>query len=131
MVTIPRIIGAFVLTLVLMTALFAWRYSDLLYLRQPVTTLETHGRDEFVAQASLAMARTGLTRRHLDTIADAAFKFGDSKLESEALERRLKQDPRDVHLQLRLADALRRIGDFERSESLFQEALAATAGAAK
>lgn len=128
MVTIPRIIGAFVFTLVVMTALFAWRYSDLLYLRQPVETIQTHGRDEFVAQATLAMARTGLTRKHLDTIADAAFKFGDPRLEAEALERRLKQDPQDVQLQLRLADVLRRTGNFERAETLFRSALASTPG---
>jgi thioredoxin-like negative regulator of GroEL len=131
MVTIPRIIGAFVFTLVLMTAMFAWRYSDLLYLRQPVEAIETHGREQFVAQATQAMARTGLTRRHLDTIADAAFKFGDPKLEGEALERRLQQDPQDVQLQLRLADVLRRTGNFERAETLFRSALAAIAGDTK
>lgn len=128
MITIPRIIGAFVVALALMTGVFVWRYSDLMYLHQPVSSLEQQGREAFSVQADLALARAGLTRQHLDTIADLAARFGDPALETKALLRRQEQDPRDLHVQLRLADAFRRAGDFSRAELLFREVLTATGG---
>lgn len=131
MVTIPRVIGAFVFALLAMTGVFVWRYSDLLYLRQPVASIEHAGRQAFTDQVALALARPDLTRRHLDTIADAAARFGDLNLEALALMRRQEQDPDDLNIRLRLADALRRAGNYARAEELFRAALSTTGGDAR
>jgi hypothetical protein len=128
MITIPRIIGTFVAALLLMTGVFFWRYSDLVYLHQPIPTIEQGGRDTFTAHVDHALARTDLTRRHLDTIADVAARFGDPRLEAQALARRTEQDPANLRIQLRLADAYRRAGDLTHAERFFRDVLLATGG---
>jgi tetratricopeptide (TPR) repeat protein len=105
---------------------FALYYDDLLYLRRPTASITDGSREAFATQAEAALERETLTRAHLDKIADAARSFGNLALEVRALNRRLALDPDDAAVQLRLADALRRDGEFERAGALFQQVLEAT-----
>ena len=121
--TIRKLILALVMALLAQAGLFAWRYRDLIYLRQPVPAIAKGDGAAFERQATEALARERLTRHHLDTIAEAAAGFGQSKHEIEALRRRLEQDPSDVQIRLRLADALRRAGEFQQAETLYVDVL--------
>lgn len=124
--TIPRYLIALAAALVLQAGVFVWYHSDLLYLRQPVAVIEQDDPDTFAHRAAGALARPALTRHHLDTIATAAQRFGQSSYEVQALDRRLAKDPSDTQVKLRLADALRRAGDFARAEALYAEVLSAS-----
>ncbi len=117
--TMRRLMVAFLLALLAQTGVFAWRYRDLLYLRRPAAELAAGDARQFTDTAADALARRDLTRRHLDTIAEAAARLRQANLEVRALERRLEQDPQDNEIQLRLADAVRRAGDLKRAESLY------------
>lgn len=123
-ITIPRFLIALVVAVLAQAGVFAWYNSDLLYLRRPVSAIVTDDANVFRQHAGGALARPNLTRQHLDTIATAAQRFGQSTEERQALERRLAKDPSDMQIKLRLADALRRQGDFNRAEALYQEVLA-------
>jgi thioredoxin-like negative regulator of GroEL len=123
-ISIPRFLLAFAVAVVAQAGVFAWYHSDLLYLRRPVSAIVADDAAVFAERAGIALARPKLTRQHLDTIASAAKQFGQSTQEIQALERRLAKDPADMQIKLRLADALRRRGDFNRAEALYQEVLA-------
>ena len=111
------------LVALLQSGVFAWRYSDLLYLGQSETAIANSSRETFVVNAEAALARTTLTRRHLETIAAVANKFNQTGVEVQALWRRLDMDPRDEQLKLQLADALRRSGALAESEALYRDVL--------
>lgn len=121
--TLQRFFITLGLVAVLQTGVFAWRYSDLLYLRQGEAVIVNSSRETFAQHAEAALARPSLTRRHLDTIAAAARKFHATSYEVRALWRRLELDPRDAQLKVQLADALRRSGDLPASEALYLEIL--------
>ena len=121
--TLQRFFITLGLVAVLQTGVFAWRYSDLLYLRKGEAVIANSSRETFAENAKVALARPSLTRRHLDTIAAAARKFNEPAYEALALRRRVELDPRDAQLKVQLADALRRAGDLPGSEALYLEIL--------
>lgn len=121
--TIPRFLTALFIALLIQVGVFAWYQDDLLYFRQPVSAITRDDVHRFADHATGALKRTGLTRQHLDTIADAARTFGQTSLEVDALTRRLALDPSDIPVTLRLADALRRAGRFAQSETLYHRVL--------
>jgi Flp pilus assembly protein TadD len=121
--TLRRLLVGFVLALALQGTVFAWQYRDLLYLRQPLSAIDREGRDAFVRNATSALSRDTLTRRHLDTIAEAAVRFGTPAIEIRALIRRSELDPQDAGVKVRLGDALRRAGHFDAAERVYNEVL--------
>jgi hypothetical protein len=128
--TIPRFSVVLAIALLLQAGVFAFAYSDLLYLRRPTDAIASDPRATFRANAEAALSRPDLTRRHLEAIADAAQRFGELKYEVRALERRLVLDPADDRIRLRLADALRRSGQLAKAEAIYlQVAMPAQKGA--
>jgi len=121
--TVKRLSLAFVATVVLQGTVFAVYYNDLLYLRQPVALISAGPRDVFIQHATHALGRSKLTLRHLETIAESAKDFHLGDIEVQALERRVKAQPRDEAAHLRLADALRRSGRYDRAEQVYLELL--------
>ena len=111
-------------------ALFNRYYTDLLYLRRPVPLIAHGPVGEFRAQAESALRRQGLTRHHLDTIAETARRTGQADLEVRALEQLAARHPSDTAVTLRLADAWRRTGRLEDAHAAYQRVLreAAQAG---
>jgi len=107
-------------------ALFNRYYTDLLYLRRPVSVLAQGPAEEFRAQAESALGRQGLTRHHLDTIAETARRTGQADLEARALEQLAALHPTDTAIALRLADAWRRAGRLEGADSIYRRILAET-----
>jgi Flp pilus assembly protein TadD len=122
-VTIPRFLALLIAALLVQSAVFAWRYSDLLYLSRPVPAIVNGGADSFARYASEALARPRVTKRHLDTIAEAAARLDQHEHERLALERRLALSPQDDRIRLRLADALMRAGEREAAERQYLEVL--------
>jgi len=116
------------IALSLQAGVFAWRYQDLLYFRQPVSVITKAAPEEFEIYANEALNRSQITRQHLETIADAAAHFKSPAVELRALQRAVKLDPADKRMKLRLADALRRSGQFERAEALYRDVLKAEKG---
>ena len=123
-----RLAVALGLALSAQAGVFAWRYQDLIYFRQPVAVISQAPADEFERYANEALNRSQITRQHLDTIADAAVSFQSPVVELRALERAVKVDPTDARLKMRLADALRRSGNYKRAEALYLEALKSEKG---
>ena len=117
--TMPRFFSALVVALIVQAGVFALRYDDLLYLRRAPDAIGKDAPSTFAVNAAQALARPDLTRQHLDTIADAARRLGESAFEVRALERRLEMDPMDHQVRLRLADALRRAGRLEEAEAMY------------
>lgn len=111
------------MALLLQAGVFAWTYQDLMFFRQPVAAITKAGPEAFEQHAVEALNRAQVTQRHLETIADAAMAFKSPAVELRALERAVKADPTDMHLKLRLADALRRSGQLPRAEVLYREVL--------
>lgn len=105
-------------------AVFTRYYTDLLYLRRPVTELARGPVEEFRAQAESALRRQGLTRHHLDTIAEAARQTGQADIEVRALEQLAALHPHDTVISLRLADAWRRTGRLEEADAVYRRILA-------
>jgi len=122
-ITLPRFVVALSIAVLLQAGIFAWHNTDLLYLRRPVSAIVKDDAHVFSKNAADALTRPKLTRKHLDTIADAAQEFGQPAQEIQALERRLTKDPSDTQVKLRLADALRRGGDLRRAEALYREVI--------
>ena len=116
------------IALSLQAGVFAWRYQDLLYFRQPAAAVIQAGPDAFEVYANEALGRSQITRQHLETIADVALHFKSPAVELRALNRAVKLDPNDIPMKARLADALRRSGQFERAEVLYREVLKAEKG---
>lgn len=121
--TIKRFLLVFAVGVLLQASVFAVYYNDLLFLRQPVALIAIGSRDTFTAHAAHALGRAKLTTQHVETIAAAAQAFHLPDLEVRALERRVKDDPDNEAARLRLADALRRAGQYDRAEALYIELL--------
>ena len=129
--TLPKFFVTLGLVALLQSGVFAWRYSDLMYLGQSESAIAGSSRDTFAANAEAALSRPALTRRHLDTIAAVARKFNQPGFEVRALWRRVDLDPRDEQLKLQLADALRRSGALAESEALYRDVLRASGSEAR
>jgi tetratricopeptide repeat protein len=114
--------------LLLQAGVFAWTYQDLMFFRQPLGAIVDAGPEAFEVHAVDALNRPQITRRHLETIADAAHAFKSPAVELRALERAVKIDPADGPLKLKLADALRRSGQLRRAEVLYRAVLKAEQG---
>ena len=117
--TIKRFLTVFFVAVLAEAGVFALYYDDLLYLRLSVPEITSGPQDTFERHASSALDRDRLTRQHLETMAEAAKRFGLSRIEVHALERRTAEDPADVSVRLRLGDALRRSGAYERAEAIY------------
>ena len=126
--TSSRLILTLGFALLLQAGVFAWTYQDLMFFRQPMAAIVEAGPDAFEVHAVEALSRSQVTRRHLETIADAAHTFKSPAVELRALERAVKVDPTDGKLKLKLADALRRSGQLARAELLYREVLKADKG---
>jgi len=129
--TLPKFFVTLGLVALMQGGVFAWRYSDLLYLGRAEAVIVDSSPDTFARNADAALARTSLTRRHLDTIAGAARKFNQPGFEVRALWRRVDLDPRDEQIKLQLADALRRSGALAESEALYRDVLHASGSEAR
>jgi hypothetical protein len=129
--TLPKFFVTLGFVALLQSGVFAWRYSDLLYLGQTESAIAGSSRETFAENAEAALARPTLTRRHLDTIAAVARKFSQPGFEVRALWRRVDLDPRDRQLKLQLADALRRSGALAESEALYSDVLRASGSEAR
>lgn len=121
--TLPKFFMTLGLVAVLQSGVFAWRYSDLLYLGKSESDIANSSPETFAQNADAALARTTLTRRHLDTIAGVAKKFNQPSFEVRALRRRIELDVKDDQLKIQLADALRRSGALAESEALYRDVL--------
>lgn len=124
--TLFRFFVVLVLALALQASVFAWRYSDLLYLSRSVSEILDGGPDRFAGHAEDALARRRVTLRHLDQIADAAARFEEPAYERQALERRLAMAPGDNRVRLRLAGLLASAGETGRAEQLYLQVLRAS-----
>jgi hypothetical protein len=129
--TLPKFFVTLGLVALLQSGVFAWRYSDLLYLGQAESVIANSSPETFAQNADAALARTTLTRRHLDTIAAVAKKFNQPGFEVRALRRRLELDRRDEPIKIQLADALRRSGALAESEALYRDVLRASGSEAR
>jgi len=129
--TLPKFFATLGLVVLLQSGVFAWRYSDLLYLGQAESVIANSSPETFAQNADAALARTTLTRRHLETIAAVAKKFNEPSFEVRALWRRVDLDPRDEQIKLLLADALRRSGALAESEALYRDVLRAAGSEAR
>jgi thioredoxin-like negative regulator of GroEL len=122
-ITTTRLVLALAIALAIQGAVFAWRYNDLLYLRQPVPAITGGDAATFRSHAAEALARPRVTREHLDTIAEAADALGSVDLEIRALERQAQLEPSNTKLKLHLADVLQKVGQSQRAEALYREIL--------
>lgn len=129
--TLPKFFITLGLIAVLQSGVFAWRYSDLLYLGKAESDIANSSPETFAQNAEAALARTTLTRRHLDTIAGVAKKFNQPDFEVRALRRRVELDVKDDHLRIQLADALRRSGELAESEAVYRDLLRASGSEAR
>lgn len=129
--TLPKFFITLGLIAVLQSGVFAWRYSDLLYLGKAESDIASSSPETFAQNAEAALARTTLTRRHLDTIAGVAKKFNQPDFEVRALRRRVELDVKDDHLRIQLADALRRSGELAESEAVYRDLLRASGSEAR
>jgi hypothetical protein len=109
--------------LLLQGSVFAVYYGDLLFLRQPAPVIASGSPEVFRQHAANALERSRVTVRHLDTVADVAGELGMHDLEIRARQRRTTMTPDDRQARLRLADALRRGGQFGDAEALYASIL--------
>jgi Flp pilus assembly protein TadD len=103
---------------------FAWRYSDLMYLSRPVAALATDPVGAFAPRAAHALAREELTRATLETLANAARARQDRDLAIAALERLAREYEAEARVHVRLADALREAGRLDEARGTYARALA-------
>ena len=129
--TVRQFLLVFAIAAALQAMVFAWRYNDLLYLRRPLTAIESDSPDAFSRRAAVALARRRLTYRNVETIAEAAKAFHLSSLEVQALERHVTADPSDLQSRLRLADAYHGMGNDSRAERIYLEILQLTRSEAR
>ena len=103
-------------------AVFAFTYRDLLALRLPAAALAASPLT-LTGTAEAALARPTLTRRHLETIAEATHRAGQVDLEVRALARLAALEPGDPTIAVRYGDALRRAGRLDEAEQVFRQVL--------
>lgn len=124
----PRRLFAIITCVILLEiAVFQFVYRDLLWLNQPVATLQAESVDRAGGTARDALERRHLTRRHLEALAAATVAPELVREHVRALERLHELDPDDPHIAIRLGDAYRRVGKFDEARRLFTTALEAPA----
>ena len=122
-----RLLAIFTVVILFEVAVFQFVYRDLLWLNQPVATLQAEPIDRVGETVRDALAREHLTRRHLEALAAATVAPELIREHVRALERLHELDPDDPHIALRLGDAYRRAGKFDAARRLFTAALEAPA----
>ena len=125
--TLSKFFATLGLVTLLQSGVFAWRYSDLLYLGRPEAAITQSSPETFAQNAEAALSRSTLTRRHLEAIVAGARKFNWPDYEVRALKRQLESDRTNDQLKLQLADALRRNGALAESEALYNDLIDASA----
>lgn len=100
---------------------FLWKNGDVVSLNRPADTLAAD--PHFTATAHRVLAQPEVTRRVLERIADVAARRSDSALQLQAITRIAAVAPGDRHVQLRLADALRRDGRLDAAAVLYRSLL--------
>ncbi|MFN7914186.1 MAG: tetratricopeptide repeat protein [Vicinamibacterales bacterium] len=120
-----------VVGLLLEALAFAVWNRDVLRIRHQAhdATASAASRDDFARTAAEVLSRKTVTRDNLERVAREAYVLRLTAIEVQALDAAARQSPNDVKLRLRLADALRRAGDFSRAETLYQSVLDAPEGA--
>lgn len=103
------------------TAVFLWANGDVVSLSRPADELAAD--PHFAATAQRVLAAPAVTRRVLERIADVAARRSDSALQLQAITRIAAVAPGDRHVQLRLADALRRDGRLDDAAVLYRALL--------
>lgn len=128
---LTRFTRLIVLGLLLEALAFAVWNRDVLRIRRHAheATASAASRDEFTRTANEVLSRKTVTRDTLERVAREAYVLRLTAIEVRALDAGARQSPEDVELRLRLADALRRAGDFSRAETLYQSVLDAPEGA--
>jgi hypothetical protein len=107
------------LALTAQAGVFAFTYRDLLALRKDPSTL-AQSPSVLARVAEAALSRPVLTRRHLETLAQAAHESGDLGIELRALARLTALSPGEPGPALRYGDALRRAGRHDDASRVFQ-----------
>lgn len=114
-----RFLSVLGMALTAQAGVFAFTYRDLLALRKDPSTL-AQSREVLARVAEAALSRPVLTRRHLETLAQAAHESGDLGIELRALERLTALAPGEPGAALRYGDALRRAGRHGEAGRVFQ-----------
>ena len=121
--TPKRLALAFMGMLALEVAMFFVTYRDLIPLRTPQAAMAGSSSMDFSRSAGSALERPKLTTAQLESIAAVAQTLRLPDLETRALSRLADTQPDDLEMKLRLADALRRQGDFARGEQVYRSVL--------
>ena len=103
---------------------------DLIYLQQPATQLAEGPRERLQEYGLKALSRRTLSRRHLETIARAAWQAGDRALQAQALARLARDYPDDQEVQLRWAESLRLAGHLDEAAAIYYKVVGWDAGGA-
>lgn len=130
MILLRRFFLLLVLAVAAQGVWFSYHYSDLLALRSSPSQL-AGSPERFRAVAGQALQRPSLTRRHLETVAEAAKLSGDADIEVRARQRLWRSSTNEQYLGLQLADALRRAKRFEEAERVYQQLLGQTSPAGR
>ena len=130
---LTRFARLMVLGLVLEGVMFTFWYRDILAVRRVAHEATSSGasRDDFAKTAAAVLGRKKVTRDTLERVAREAYVLRLPAIEVDALDAASRQSPNDVELRLRLADALRRTGDFARAEDLYASVLDVPTGAGR
>ena len=100
---------------------FLWKHGDVVSLSRPADALAADPR--FAETAHRVLAQPDVTRRVLERIADVAARRSDSALQLQAITRIAAVAPGDRHVQLRLAEALRRDGRLDDAAVVYRALL--------
>lgn len=122
---LKRFLWVMLAAFVVQGVLFSYSYRDLLVLRSPASVLAA-SPDTFRHVATQALQRPVLTRRHLETLANAANLTGDLSIEVTARQRLWQLSPGETHLGLELADSLRRARRLDEAQRIYQQLLGPT-----
>jgi hypothetical protein len=122
--TYPRLLVVAALAAVLEFAAFEWRYRDLIFLAGPAPVVAAAPASTFARYFNTALARPRATRTTLEHLVLVATARRDQSATIATLYRLVQTDPRDPHLRLRLADALRQSGRLEEARVHYREVIA-------
>jgi hypothetical protein len=103
--------------------IFRHLHRDLLYLQQPAAQIASDPQRRLQEYGARALSRKTLARRHVETIAQAAWQTGDTKLLYQAFQRLARDYPDDRRLRLRWAEALRLAGRHDEATAMYYDVL--------
>lgn len=121
--TARRVVWYMVLAAAVEAAVFQVAYRDLLWLNRPVTQLQAAPLEDVGENVDDILARSHLTRRHLERLATATARADLIAAHVRTLARLHQLAPDDVHVQLRLAEAYRLAGRYDDARRLFSSVL--------